>query len=159
MRHRTYREQIFHMDGSAAMRLMILSLLAMIGLNFLIDRYVIGTPLLSTGDLIAAAVLYLLLCVVAVEYMKRRFRTRISPDGVETFNMFGRNRRVGWASITGAHKLTIVGVSSAHFRSTDAWGRLCLPVNVDRDPAFCDLVDRYTESGHPLRSILAPSRR
>ena len=158
MRHRTYREQTFHMDGSAAMRLMVLALVLMIGLNFFLDWYVIGAPLLATGDVVAASLLYLLLCVGAVEYMKRRFRTRIAPDGITTFNMFGRDRRVDWASVTDAHKLTIVGVSSAHFRSTDAWGRLYLPVNVDRDPAFCDLVARYTESGHPLRTILASRR-
>ena len=151
MRHRTYREQTLKVDSASSFRGMYACLL-IVGAGYLFFACVVGDrPLYWFYDLAVAPLLYAVLLLAAVAYLRRRLTITIMPEGVRTFDVWGRYFTAPWESISSARRWSFFGMPSARLKTTVSRTPLWLPLNLEKREVFEQLLVAYTEPAHPLR--------
>ena len=154
MIHTSYREQRFRVDGGSSFRGMFLCLL-LVGATFAtVAHFAWGRPFYWLWDGIVAPVLYAILLFGAIFYLRRRLTVTVMPEGLRTFDVWGRDHVAPWGSIERVKRWSFFGMPSARLISREITTPLWLPLNLDERSDFVDLVTRYTEPTNPLRDVL-----
>lgn len=159
MRHRTYREETLRVNQGSSFRSMFLMLLAVGGSFVGIAHVLWDRPVYWFYDLAVAPLLYAVMLWAALAYLRRRLTITVMPEGLRTFDVWGRDHTVPWDSLRSARRWSFFGMPSARLKSDAASVPLWVPLNLDRSDLFAELVAEYTEPANPLhRLICRPPR-
>ena len=150
-----FREEEFRVDGVSAFQGLFVVLLAVGGTSALVGRYVWNRDFDWVRDLVAAPLLYAVMLAAAVWYLRRRLTVRVMPEGLQTFDDWGRDHLLPWDRFASVRRWSLFGLMpSARVRSRDDGPALWLPLNLAERTRFDNLVAEYTEPNHPLRRVL-----
>lgn len=155
MEHICYREELFRVDGRSAFRGMFVALL-LVGCGIVaFNHFAWGRPFYWFWDGVVAPLLYAVMLWGVVFYLRRRLTVSVQPEGLRTFDVWGRYHTVPWESITAAKRWSFFGMPSGRIRSDAVGSPLWLPLYLDRRGRFDLLVAEYTEQTNPLRTLLS----
>ena len=157
MQHTSYREQRFRVNAGSAFVGMFAALLLVGGTFVLIAHFGWNRPIYWFWDGVVAPALYAILLAGAVWYLRLRLTVTAMPEGVRTFDVWGRYCTVPWESLTAARRWSFFGMRSARLVSSANKAPLWLPLDLDEPEAFRALAEAYTEPQNPVRDVLPPT--
>ena len=154
MLHRTYREQVFRVDRRRSFWVLFCCLcvvgLAMAGVAHVVwDR-----PFYPLWDGIVAPLLYAGLLYVALAYLRARLTVTVMPEGLRSFDAWGRYRVLAWRDIAAASRWSFFGLPSARVSGGSLRWPLWVPLTLEHRDELSELVASYTEPENPFRQLL-----
>ena len=156
MQHMCYREELFRVETGSSFRGMFLCLLLVGGSFVLVAHLMWGRPFYWFWDGVVAPLLYAILLLGAVWYLRMRLTVSVMPEGLRTFDVWGRNHVVPWGQVESARRWSFFGMPSARILCRELSTPLWLPLNLDDRERFDQLVDTYAGPADPLRSVVLP---
>ena len=159
MQHTRYRESLFRVEATSSFCGMFACLLLVGSAFVVVAHFGWDRPFYWFWDGIVAPMLYALLLLGAIAYLRLRLTVSVMPEGLRTFDIWGRDHLAPWAEIERVSRWSFFGMPSARLVCRGIASPLWLPLNLERRDRFDEMVRDYTEAGHPLRELLAPRRK